>query len=42
MTWSRGESPEGKQELTYAKQMLSQHSYEIKILGLCWNKEKDI
>ena len=34
-------SAEGKQELTYAKQILSQDSNEIKILGLCWNKEKD-
>ena len=34
-------SAEGKQELTYAKQTLSQGSNEIKILGLCWNKEKD-
>ena len=33
-------SAEGKQELTYAKQILSQDSNEIKILGLCWNKEK--
>ena len=41
MTWSRGESAEGKQELTYAKQIVSQDSNEIEILGLCWNKEKD-
>ena len=34
-------SAEGKQELTYSKQISSQHSNEIKILGLCWNKEKD-
>ena len=34
-------SAEGKQELTRAKQILSQDSNEIKILGLCWNKEKD-
>ena len=34
-------SAEGKQKLTYAKQILSQNSNEIKILGLCWNKEKD-
>ena len=34
-------SAEGKQELTYAKQILSQDSNEIKILGLCWNREKD-
>ena len=34
-------SAEGKQELTYAKQILSQDSNEIKILSLCWNKEKD-
>ena len=34
-------SAEGKQELTYAKQILTQDSNEIKILGLCWNKEKD-
>ena len=34
-------SAEGKQELTYAKQILSQDSNEIKILSLRWNKEKD-
>ena len=34
-------SAEGKQELTYAKQISSQNSSETKILGLCWNKEKD-
>ena len=34
-------SAEGKQELTYAKQILTQDSSEIKILGLCWKKEKD-
>ena len=34
-------SAEGRQKLTYAKQILSQDSNEIKILGLCWNKEKD-
>ena len=34
-------SAEGKQELTYAKQIVSQDSNEIEILGLCWNKEKD-
>ena len=34
-------SAEGKQELTYAKQILSQDSNEIKIFGPCWNKEKD-
>ena len=34
-------SAEGKQELTYAKQILTQDSNEIKILGLCWKKEKD-
>ena len=34
-------SAEGKQESTYAKQILSQDSNEIKILGPCWNKEKD-
>ena len=28
-------------ELTYAKQILSQDPNEIKVLGLCWNKEKD-
>ena len=33
-------SAEEKQELTYTKQILSQDSNEIKILGLCWNKEK--
>ena len=34
-------SVEGKQELTYAKHILSQDSNEIKILGLCWHKKKD-
>ena len=34
-------SAEGKQELTYAKQILSQDSNEIKIFGMFWNKEKD-
>ena len=34
-------SAEGKQELTYAKQILSQDSNEIKIFGPCWNKEND-
>ena len=34
-------SAEGRQKLTCAKQILSQDSNEIKILGLCWNKEKD-
>ena len=37
----KSKSAEGKQELTYAKQILSQDSNEIKILGLCWNREKD-
>ena len=34
-------SAKGKQELTYAKQTLSQDSNEIKILGPCCNKEKN-
>ena len=34
-------SVEGKQELTYAKQILSQDSNEIKMFGMFWNKEKD-
>ena len=41
VTFLECKSAKGKQELTYAKQTLSQDSNEIKILGPCCNKEKN-